>query len=95
MNQKIDVLNRDFPEARARLLDLAAFLDRVERAEGTADFRWEALQQTLPLLLEQGSERTRHILELLSWPGDTPMTCPKGNTACGAAPRTSNPCSLQ
>ena len=29
------VIDRDFLEHRAKLIDLAAFLDRCERAEGT------------------------------------------------------------
>lgn len=32
-----------FLEARSKLIDLAAFLDRVERATAEADFRHQAL----------------------------------------------------
>ncbi|MEG2249025.1 MAG: hypothetical protein RSB88_08950, partial [Akkermansia sp.] len=69
MNSKKDVLNRDFLEARAELMNVAAFLDRVDRAEGETDDRWDALMQAIPLLLEskeKGISRTRMILEKLS-----------------------------
>ena len=51
-----DVMNRKalldlyFVEARARLIDLAAFLDRLERAEGEGDVRLAALTQALAQL---------------------------------------------
>ena len=41
------VLDLYFVEARARLIDLAAFLDRVERAPGEADYRLAALRTAL------------------------------------------------
>ena len=34
-------------EARSKLIDLAAFLDRVDRGEGEADFRLNAFRQAL------------------------------------------------
>ncbi|MEG2236191.1 MAG: hypothetical protein RRY13_00855 [Akkermansia sp.] len=87
MNSKKDVLNRDFLEARAELMNVVAFLDRVDRAEGETDDRWDALMQAIPLLLkskEKGISRTRMILEKLSYPGETPQPHPYGKTACGA-----------
>ena len=32
-----EVLNREFPEIRARLLQLAAALDRMDRADGSPE----------------------------------------------------------
>ncbi len=84
MYRKTDVLDRDFAAARASLLDLAAFLDRVERAGGEGDFRWDALLNALPLLEDAGVERTRRILEALSFPGETPTESVIGKAACGA-----------
>ena len=37
-------------DARHKLIDIAAFLDRVERAEGDADFRLEAFQVAMKRL---------------------------------------------
>ena len=43
-------------DARHKLIDVAAFLDRVERAEGDADFRLDAFKDAMkkakPILLE-------------------------------------------
>ena len=36
-----------FMDARSKLIDLAAFLDRVDRAEGESDFRVDALKRAL------------------------------------------------
>ena len=36
---KKEVLDADFAATRAGVLDVAAFLDRVDRGEGEADFR--------------------------------------------------------
>ena len=44
---KQQVLELYFMEARSKLIDLAAFLDRVERADGEADFRLGALRDAL------------------------------------------------
>ena len=46
---KKEVLDADFAAARAGVLDIAAFLDRVDRGEGEADFRYRALMEALPL----------------------------------------------
>ena len=39
MPSKKDILDLHFMDARYKLIDLAAFLDRVERHPGEADFR--------------------------------------------------------
>lgn len=51
---KKEVLDADFAAARAGVLDVAAFLDRVDRGEGEADFRYRALLEVLPLLSVPG-----------------------------------------
>jgi hypothetical protein len=58
-----------FMEHRAKLLDLAAFLDRLDRAglpTGNDDVRVRALRRAIPLLLDGTGDRVRRILELLS-----------------------------
>lgn len=65
-----------FMEHRAKLLDIAAFLDRLDRAsaaEGASnsggaepDFRVDALRRALALLSDGRADRTRRILELFS-----------------------------
>ena len=41
------VLDQYFMDARHKLIDVAAFLDRVERAEGDADFRLDAFRDAI------------------------------------------------
>ena len=55
-----------FIAARASLLDVAAFLDRVQRHGQQDDYRLAALREAIPLLLSEDPHRVRHILESLS-----------------------------
>ena len=66
MPSKQDILDLQFIEARHRLLDLAAFLDRVDRHPGESDYRMEAMKTALPILLEDRGDRARAILEAFS-----------------------------
>ena len=66
MPTKQQILDLHFMDARCKLIDLAAFLDRVERHEGEADFRFTALQRAIPLLLSDLPSRAKAILDLLS-----------------------------
>ena len=81
---RADVIERDFLEHRAKLIDLAAFLDRCERAEGSDDFRLHALRKAIPLLLDGAPERTKRVLESLSDPTSDPIPRAPGKGAAGA-----------
>ncbi|MFO0952875.1 MAG: hypothetical protein U0835_17340 [Isosphaeraceae bacterium] len=69
-----DVLNRDFLEVRSRILELAAALDRLDRAPRTAgdgqvhgpDPRLAQLRQALEALLEPGPGRAETVQRLFS-----------------------------
>ncbi len=78
------VLDADFASARASILDVAAFLDRVERGEGEADYRYEAIKKILPLLQTEGSHHVREILEALSYTDTEVPETAKTKTASGA-----------
>lgn len=73
MPSKKDLLDLQFIEARHKLLDLAAFLDRIERHPGDDDYRFTALKHALPILLEARPDRTKAILEALSDPSTEPI----------------------
>jgi len=73
-----------FMEARAKLIDLAAFLDRVERAAGEDDFRVAALRRALGELSGNGGQRARRALLSLSDPTSEPLAAAQGKSACGA-----------
>ena len=53
-------------DARYKLIDIAAFLDRIERHPGEADFRLEGLKKALPILLSDQPGRAKAVLESLS-----------------------------
>jgi len=85
MPTKQDILDLHFMDARFKLIDLAAFLDRVERHEGEADFRFEALKKAIPLLLSaQPGGRAKAILDALSDPSTEPIEKATTQGASGA-----------
>ena len=51
-----------FLNARHQLIEIAAFLDRVERAEGKADFRLEQFQAALTQLNGKRKNRAKSVL---------------------------------
>ena len=85
-----EVVDTYFMEHRARLIDIAAFLDRVDRVAAGGpeadDFRLVALRQALEIVGGTKPERVRRVLELLSDPTTEPI--PKAGTkgASGAYP---------
>lgn len=86
MPDKKDLLDLQFIDARHKLIDLAAFLDRIERHPGDADYRFQALKNALPLLLAERPDRARAVLESFSdHSTELPQTAPFQG-ASGAAP---------
>ena len=82
-----EVVDRYFLEHRAKVLDVAAFLDRVDRAkEGTDedDFRVRSLRASIALLLDGEGDRTKRVLDLLSDPSDQPIAKAPMKGATGA-----------
>src|SRR5512132_2501509 len=82
------VLDLYFMDARSKLIDLAAFLDRVERAAGAADFRLAALEAAIAELSTPGAGRAPAVLMKLSDPTIDPIEKSPGKGACGAWPGT-------
>lgn len=67
MPAKNDILDIYFMDARCKLIDIAAFLDRVDRHQGDADFRHPAFLRAMEALLEPGGKpRAQAVLESLS-----------------------------
>ena len=80
------LLDLYFIDARARLIDLAAFLDRLERAGAGEDFRAEAFLRALKELDKPGADRAKRVLLALSDPTQDPIAAASGKGACGAYP---------
>ena len=73
-----------FIAARASLLDLAAFMDRVQRHGQQDDYRMTALREALPVLLSEVPHRVRRILESLSDQTPEPIAAATVQGAFGA-----------
>ena len=85
MNRQ-QLLDMYFLEARSKVIDIAAFLDRVERAGGEADFRLPALLRAMDELRASGGSRAERVLRSLSDPTTEPVPVAPGKGACGAWP---------
>ena len=68
------LLHRGFLDARAHLLEVAALMDRLDRAAGSAapDPRRTALPHLLRLVADTPTDRTATLLDALSDPGEGP-----------------------
>ena len=80
------VLDLYFMEARAKLIDLAAFIDRVERGTGPEDFRMVAFRTALTELSKAQPQKARSVLLSLSDPTTEPIPAATTKAACGAFP---------
>jgi hypothetical protein len=81
------VVDRYFLEHRAKLIDIAAFLDRVERADPCGegeDFRMTAFREALQILFSGEPARARRVLERLSDPTSEPIAKAGVKGASGA-----------
>jgi hypothetical protein len=78
------LVDHAFIGVRAKLIEVAAFLDRVERHGAADDFRCAALRQAAQLLVDGKPERARRILESLSDPTTAPDETSTGKAALGA-----------
>ena len=80
------MLDLYFTDARSRLIDIAAFLDRVERAEGDDDHRIRAFREALRILVSEGdgAKRAERVLTAFSDPTHEPVERAGGKAATGA-----------
>jgi hypothetical protein len=81
---RTQVLDLYFMDARSKLIDLAAFLDRVERATGKEDFRMTAFREALTELGKQRSDKAKQVLLAFSDPTTEPIESAAGKGAAGA-----------
>ena len=73
-----------FMEARSKLIDIAAFMDRIERDRLTDDFRYQALLDALKEL--DSSTRAKSVLLALSDLTEEPIPVATTKAATGAWP---------
>lgn len=85
-----EVLDRYFLEHRAKVLDIAAFLDRLDRCDTVnKDYRIDALRECVKVLLEENGARTEKILNILSDPSNEPVE-KAGEKGAQGAPKPTN-----
>lgn len=89
------VVDTYFMEHRAKLIDIAAFLDRIDRASDSnpdnninsdEDFRLKAMREAISVLIDGKGERAKRILDLLSDPTAEPLESAGMKGASGAWP---------
>jgi hypothetical protein len=89
------ILDLYFLDARHKLIELAAFLDRVERADGPSspsastrqakdDFRLKAFRAALGELTGNKKEKAKNVLLAFSDPTIEPIDKAAGKGAAGA-----------
>ena len=68
------ILDEQFLTARAKLIDVAAILDRIERADDSqsagGDLRMKQIRQAIGQLLEPGQDRAERLQLIFSLPCD-------------------------
>ena len=90
MTDRKKILDLYFLDARARLIDIAAFMDRVDRADGGDDFRFAAFRAALKVLESEKQDRARKVLLVFSDPTEEPIPAATTKAACGAWPGVEN-----
>jgi hypothetical protein len=76
-----EALDRYFLEARSKLLDLAAILDRVHRGGGAADeLRLRQIREALQVLLSDEPAKAERIQMIFSLPYDPDWQIPRPRT---------------
>ena len=84
--QRSQILDLYFVDVRSKLVDIAAFLDRVERGAGESDYRLTAFEEALQALStpQSGETRAEKVLLAFSDPTDAPLERAGGKSATGA-----------
>jgi hypothetical protein len=84
--KRTELLDLYFMENRAKLIDIAAFMDRVDRGDGEADFRYAAFKEAMKALDRGDAGRAKNVLLSLSDPTVEPIPAAPGKGAVGAWP---------
>lgn len=61
-----EILDREYLEMRAKVLELAASLDRMDRGQGSADQRVEKIHQGLAILQDDQPDKAKRVQILFS-----------------------------
>jgi CRP-like cAMP-binding protein len=86
MASATSLVDLSFIDARARVIDVAAFLDRLQRHGQDQDFRVVALKNALRELLKESPDRAERVLLSLSDHTAEPIAKAPMQGALGAVP---------
>ena len=86
--QQVNLVDLSFMDTRFKLIEIAAFLDRVQRAGQDRDFRVQALKKALAHLSSSDTDRAKKILESFSDPSHEPIPQATMQGALGARGRS-------
>jgi hypothetical protein len=83
---RADLIDEYFIENRTKLLDIAAFMDRIDRAAagGGGDYRMEAFREAVSALCTDGPARVKAIQMIFSDPTTEPLAELDRKSARGA-----------
>jgi hypothetical protein len=84
---KQQTLDLYFLDARHKLIELAAFLDRVERADGSEDFRLKSFRSALAKLDGKKKNKAKSVLLTFSDLTTKPIAKAESKGAVGAYKR--------
>ncbi|MBI4844431.1 MAG: hypothetical protein HY809_08940 [Nitrospirae bacterium] len=92
--QAKEALEKYFLDNRARMLEIASFLDRIDRYSGSPeakeDFRYKSLMKALKIILESEDERTKKVQLFFSDLSSAPLEKVTDQKAYGAWKESSN-----
>lgn len=80
----VNLVDLGFMDSRSKLIDLAAFLDRVQQAGQDGDFRVIALKRAIQLLNLDQPQRAKEVLLSFSDPSTEPIEKATMQGAIGA-----------
>jgi hypothetical protein len=81
---QVNLVDLGFMDSRSKLIDLAAFLDRTQRAGQADDFRVKALKNAIALLSKNEPQRAKEVLLSFSDPSTEPIAKATMQGAIGA-----------
>jgi hypothetical protein len=82
--QPVNLVDLSFMDSRFKLIELAAFLDRVQKAGQQDDYRVRALQQAIRCLSAAEPERAKQVLLTFSDMSTDPIPQAHTQGASGA-----------
>jgi hypothetical protein len=82
MNETANNVDLYFMDARSKLIDIAAFMDRVEGQNAARDYRYQAFLRALCCL--DAENRAESVLMALSDPTEEPIQAAATKAAAGA-----------